>query len=114
VEGAHSVLFAPAYRLVQELLAAKRDLDLPRRLRQPDNFDFLLLDDLGHLPRVTRSPRYSSSSSRSATNTQRYQRRSLGITSSLVFSECECIFANPMAAAAANRPGSPSLRHSGV
>ena len=47
VEAGHSVLFAPAYRLVQELLAAKRDLDLPRRLRKLDNFDFLLLDDLG-------------------------------------------------------------------
>ena len=35
---------------VQELLAAKRDLDLPRRLRKLDNFDFLLLDDLGYLP----------------------------------------------------------------
>ena len=43
VEAGHSVLFAPAYRLVQELLAAKRDLDLPRQLRKLDNFDFLLL-----------------------------------------------------------------------
>ena len=34
VETGHSVLFTPAYRLVQELLAAKRDLDLPRRLRR--------------------------------------------------------------------------------
>ena len=42
VEAGHSVLFAPAYRLVQELLAAKRDLDLPRQLRKLDNFDFLL------------------------------------------------------------------------
>ena len=50
VEAGHSVLFAPAYRLVQELLAAKRDLDLPRQLRKLDNFDFLLLDDLGYLP----------------------------------------------------------------
>ena len=50
VEAGHSVLFAPAYPLVQELLAAKRDLDLPRRLRKLDNFDFLLLDDLGYLP----------------------------------------------------------------
>ena len=50
VEGGHSVLFAPAYRLVQDLMAAKRDLDLPRRLRKLDNFDVLLLDDLGYLP----------------------------------------------------------------
>ena len=46
VEEGHSVLFAPAYRLVQELLAAKRDLALPRQLRKLDNFDFLLLDIL--------------------------------------------------------------------
>ena len=49
VEAGHSVLFTPAYRLVQELLAAKWDLDLPWRLRKLDNFDFLLLDDLGYL-----------------------------------------------------------------
>ena len=40
---------ALGHRLVQELLAAKRDLDLPRQLRKLDNFDFLLLDDLGWL-----------------------------------------------------------------
>ena len=34
VESGRSVLFAPAYRLVQDLLAAKRDLALPRQLRQ--------------------------------------------------------------------------------
>ena len=57
VEAGHSVLFAPAYRLVQELLAAKRDLDLPRQLRKLDNFDFLLLDDLGYLPQGRRGVR---------------------------------------------------------
>ena len=34
VEPGRSVLFAPAYRLVQDLLAAKRDLSLPRQLRR--------------------------------------------------------------------------------
>ena len=42
VESGRSVLFAPAYRLVQDLLAAKRDLSLPRQLRKLDNYDFLL------------------------------------------------------------------------
>ena len=46
VEAGHSVLFAPAYRLVQELLAAKRDLDLPRRLHKLDNFDYVDPKDL--------------------------------------------------------------------
>ena len=42
VESGRSVLFTPAYRLVQDMLAAKRDLDLPRMLRKLDNIDFLL------------------------------------------------------------------------
>ena len=92
----HSVLFAPAYRLVQELLAAKRDLDLPRRLRKLDNFDFLLLDDLGYLPQGAEESKVLFT-----LIAERYERRSLGITSNLVFSEWERIFANPMATAAA-------------
>ena len=35
---------------MQDLLAAKRDLALPRQLRKLDNYDFLLLDDLDYLP----------------------------------------------------------------
>ena len=96
VEAGHSVLFAPAYRLVQELLAAKRDLDLPRRLRKLDNFDFLLLDDLGYLPQGA-----EESEVLFTLIAERYERRSLGITSNLVFSQWEHIFANPMATAAA-------------
>ena len=96
VDTGHSVLFAPAYRLVQELLAAKRDLDLPRRLRKLDNFDFLLLDDLGYLPQGA-----EESEVLFTLIAERYERRSLGITSNLVFSEWERIFANPMATAAA-------------
>ena len=96
VEAGHSVLFAPAYRLVQELLAAKRDLDLPRQLRKLDNFDFLLLDDLGYLPQGA-----EESEVLFTLIAERYERRSLGIRSNLVFSEWERIFANPMATAAA-------------
>ncbi len=93
VEAGHSVLFAPAYHLVQELLAAKRDLDLPRRL---GNFDFLLLDDLGYLPQGA-----EESEVLFTLIAERYERRSLGMTSNLVFSEWERIFANPMVTAAA-------------
>ena len=81
---------------VQELLAAKRDLDLPRRLRKLDNFDFLLLDDLGYLPQGA-----EESVVLFTLIAERYERRSLGITANLVFSEWEHIFANPMATAAA-------------
>ena len=103
VEAGHSVLFAPAYRLVQDLLAAKRDLALPRQLRRLDNFDFLLLnflllDDLGYLPQGA-----EESEVLFTLIAERYERRSLGITSNLVFSEWERIFANPMATAAIDR-----------
>ena len=96
VESGRSVLFVPAYRLAQELLAARRDLDLPRRLRKLDNFDFLLLDDLGYLPQGT-----EESEVLFTLIAERYERRSLGITSNLVFSDWERIFVNPMATAAA-------------
>ena len=96
VETGHSVLFAPAYRLAQELFAAKRDLDLPRRLRKLDNFDFLLLNDLGYLPQGA-----EESEVLFTLIAERHERRSLGIMSNLVFSEWERIFANPMATAAA-------------
>ena len=81
---------------MQELLAAKRDLDLPRQLRKLDNFDFLLLDDLGYLPQGA-----DESEVLFTLIAERYERRSLGITSNLVFSEWKRIFANPMATAAA-------------
>ena len=44
VEAGRSVLCVPAYALVQELLGAKRDLDLLRALRKLDLFEVILLD----------------------------------------------------------------------
>jgi DNA replication protein DnaC len=44
VQRGHSVLFTPTFRLVQELLAAKRDLALPRALHKLDAFELLVLD----------------------------------------------------------------------
>ena len=96
VEAGRSVFFAPAYRLVQDLLAAKRDLSLPRQLRKLENYDFLLLDDLGYLPQGA-----EESEVLFTLIAERCERRSLGITSNLVFSQWEHIFANPMAPAAA-------------
>ena len=96
VQSGRSVLFIPAYRLVQDMLAAKRDLDLPRMLRKLDNFDLLIIDDLGYLPQGA-----EESEVLFTLIAERYERRSLGITSNLVFSEWEKIFANPMATAAA-------------
>jgi DNA replication protein DnaC len=51
IEQGHSVLFRPAYQLVQELLAAKRDPLLPQKLRRLDCFELLILilDDIGYI-----------------------------------------------------------------
>ena len=96
VESSRSVLFIPAYRLVQDMLAAKRDLDLPRMLRKLDNFDLLVIDDLGYLPLGA-----EESEVLFTLIAERCERRSLGITSNLVFSEWEKVFSNRMATSAA-------------
>ena len=76
VQSGRSVLFIPAYRLVQDMLAAKRDLDLPRMLRKLDNYDLLVIDDLGYLPQGA-----DESEVLFTLIAERYERRSLGITS---------------------------------
>ena len=65
-------------------------------LRKLDNIDFLLIDDLGYLPQGAEEPEVLFT-----LIAERYERRSLGITSNLVFSQWEKVFANPMATAAA-------------
>lgn len=96
VQRGHSVLFTPTFRLVQELLAAKRNLALPRALRKLDLFDVLILDDIGY---VQQSP--DEIEVLFTLMAERYERRSLMITSNLVFSDWDRIFKNPMTTVAA-------------
>lgn len=96
VRRGRSVYFAPTYEIVQELLAAKRDLVLPRALRRFDVFDLVVLDDLGY---VQQSP--DEAEVLFTLMAERYERKSLLITSNLVFSQWERIFKNPMTTAAA-------------
>lgn len=96
VERDYSVLFTPTFRLVQELLAAKRDLELPRALRRLDRFDVIILDDIGYVQQSAEEVEVLFT-----LMAERYERRSLLITSNLVFSEWDRIFRNPMTTAAA-------------
>lgn len=96
IEQGHAVLFRPAYQLVQELLAAKRELALPRLLRKLDNFALLILDDIGYVKQGADEAEVLFT-----LIAERYERRSVLITSNLVFSEWERIFKEPMATAAA-------------
>lgn len=96
IERGHSVLFTPTFRLVQELLAAKRDLKLPAVLRRLDLFDVLILDDIGYVQQAPEEVEVLFT-----LMAERYERRSMLITSNLVFSEWDRIFRNPMTTAAA-------------
>lgn len=96
VQRGYRVLFTPAFKLVQRLLAAKRDLDLEGELRRLDAFDAVLVDDLGYVQqdREEMEVLFTFLS-------ERYERKSVIITSNLVFSQWDRIFKDPMTTAAA-------------
>jgi DNA replication protein DnaC len=96
VDSGKSVLFTPTYQLVQTLLVARRDLCLPKALRSLDVFDAIILDDLGYVQQT-----HDEAEVLFTLMAERYERRSLIITSNLVFSEWNRIFKSPMATAAA-------------
>ena len=96
VEAGHSVLFTRTYQLIQELLAAKRALVLPRLLRKLDAVELVVLDDLGYVRQSAEEAEVLFT-----LLAERYERRSVLITSNLVFSEWERIFKNPLTTAAA-------------
>jgi len=96
VNRGRSVLYQPTFRLVQDLLVAKRDLQLPRALRRLDLFDVLLLDDIGYVQQNADEVEVLFT-----LMAERYERRSMIITSNLLFSQWDQIFKNPMTTAAA-------------
>jgi len=96
IHRGYAVLFVPAYRLVQRLLAAKRDLGLERELRRLDAFDAVILDDIGYVQQEREEMEVLFTFF-----AERYERRSVLITSNLVFSQWDQIFKDPMTTAAA-------------
>lgn len=96
VSQGRTVLWAPTYSVVQELLAAKRDLELPRKLRKLDNFELVILDDIGYVKQSAEEAEVLFT-----LLAERYERRSTALTSNLVFSEWDRIFKNKMATSAA-------------
>lgn len=75
VERGHSVLFVPTYQVVQDLLAAKRELSLPSMLRKLDVFDAIVLDDIGYVQQSTDEAEVLFT-----LLAERYERRSMIIT----------------------------------
>jgi DNA replication protein DnaC len=96
IEAGYPVLWTPTSTLVQRLLAAKRDLRLPQELTKLDKFACVILDDIGYVQhdRDEMEVLFTFLA-------ERYERKSVMITTNLVFSEWERIFKNPMTTMAA-------------
>lgn len=88
--------FTTAAALVQDLLKAKQDLKLNSLLGKLDKFEAVIIDDLSYIPQE-----------RAETDVlfvllaERYERRSVVITSNLPFSKWDSIFKDPITAMAA-------------
>lgn len=96
VRRGRTVLNVSAYALVQRLLVAKRDLRLPDEIRRLDRFEALLIDDLGYVEQKREEMDVLFT-----LFAERYERRSILITSNLVFSKWDQIFKDPMTTTAA-------------
>jgi len=96
IQRDYRVLFTATYALVQRLLAAKRDLRLEKELAILDGFDAVILDDIGYVQQNRDEMEVLFTFL-----AERYERRSVIITSNLVFSEWDRIFKDPMTTAAA-------------
>jgi DNA replication protein DnaC len=96
VQRGYPVLFVPAFKLVQRLLAAKRDLQLEAMLRRLDRYDAVILDDLGYVQQGREEMEVLFTFL-----AERYERKSVVITSNLVFSQWDRIFHDPMTTACA-------------
>jgi DNA replication protein DnaC len=96
IRHGYRVLFIPTYALVQRLLSAKRDLRLEKDLAALDKFDVIILDDIGYVQQNREEMEVLFTFL-----AERYERKSVMITSNLVFSEWDRIFKDPMTTAAA-------------
>lgn len=90
------VLFVPAFRLVTQLLAAKRDLKLPQAIARLQRFDAVLIDDIGYVQQSREEMEVLFHFL-----AERYEKKSVVITSNLVFSQWDQIFKDPMTTMAA-------------
>ncbi|MEZ5445176.1 MAG: ATP-binding protein [Gammaproteobacteria bacterium] len=106
-------LLCSACQLVQELLAAKRDLRLPKAMDKLARFDCLILDDIGYVQQDRDEMEVLFT-----LLAERCERASVIITTNLVFSEWNRIFKDPMTTMAAidrvvHHPGDPGPDASG-
>jgi DNA replication protein DnaC len=92
----HGVLWRSTAQLMQRLLAAKRDLRLPQELAKLDRYACLILDDIGYVQHDQDEMEILFT-----LLSERYERKTVMISTNLVFSEWTRIFKSPMTTMAA-------------
>jgi DNA replication protein DnaC len=92
----YRVFFVPTFKLVQRLLSAKKELTLEAELRKLDRFDVVILDDIGYIQQDRDEMEVLFTFLG-----ERYERKSVMLTSNLVFSQWDRIFKDPLTTAAA-------------
>jgi DNA replication protein DnaC len=90
------VLFISCAQLVQDLLIAKKELEMTKLLKKLSRYDAVIIDDIGYVQQSRQEMEVLFTFL-----ADRYERGSLMITSNLPFSKWEQIFKDPMTTAAA-------------
>ena len=90
------VLFRSTFKLVGQLLAAKRDMRLEAELKRLDRFEVIILDDIGYVQQNREEMEVLFTFL-----AERYERRCVMISSNLVFSQWDQIFKDKMTTMAA-------------
>lgn len=96
IRNGKKVYFSSCNLLVQELLAAKKELKLAKMLKKLEAYDTLIIDDIGYVQQNREEMEVLF-----ALLAERYERGSVMISSNLPFSKWEKIFKDPMTTAAA-------------
>jgi DNA replication protein DnaC len=91
-----AVLFFSTQELVSRLLRSKRDYELDLAIKKLDRFPVIILDDIGYVKQNREEMEVLFTFL-----AERYERKSVMITSNLVFSQWEQIFKDPLTTAAA-------------
>ena len=91
-----NVFFTTCDSIVQQLLRAKRDLELDKLMKKLSRFDVMMIDDFGYVKQDRDEMEVLFT-----LLAHRYERGSMLITSNLPFSKWEIIFKDPMTTAAA-------------
>jgi DNA replication protein DnaC len=96
IQQGHTVLWTSTATLVQRLLAAKRELRLPQEIAKLQQVACLILDDIGYVQQNREEMEVLFT-----LLAERYEQRSVLITTNLVFSAWDRIFKDPMTTLAA-------------